>query len=64
MELRKQHDNRNLAPDIPDEWFVPKAKDEDAAEAVVRPSLSYWQDAWRRLLKTNWQWQGYSFLLL
>lgn len=63
MELRKQHDNRNLAPDIPDDWFEPKAKDQDAAEAVVRPSLSYWQDAWRRLLKNKLAMAGLFFLI-
>jgi dipeptide transport system permease protein len=63
MELRKQHDNRNLAPDIPDDWFVPKAKDENEAEAVVRPSLSYWQDAWRRLLKNKLAMAGLFFLI-
>ncbi|RLQ94310.1 ABC transporter permease [Falsibacillus albus] len=52
MELRKQHES-NVAPHIPDEWFVPKQKDLAEAEAVVRPSLSYWQDAWRRLLKNK-----------
>ena len=33
---------------IPDEWFKPKNKDIEEAEAVVRPSLSYWKDAWRQ----------------
>ncbi|WP_433750259.1 ABC transporter permease [Falsibacillus pallidus] len=52
MELRKQHEP-NIAPNIPDEWFTRKQKDSDEAEAVVRPSLSYWQDAWRRLIKNK-----------
>ena len=47
----QQRQKRN----IPDEWFKPKGKDLDKAEAVVRPSLSYWKDAWRRFGKINWQ---------
>lgn len=63
MELRKQH-NHNIASDIPDDWFVPKAKDEKEAEAVVRPSLSYWQDAGRRLLKNKLAMGGLFFLIV
>jgi len=29
--------------------FKPVAKDIEGAEAIVRPSVTYWQDAWRRL---------------
>ncbi|MGI6130650.1 MAG: ABC transporter permease [Bacillota bacterium] len=29
--------------------FKPVAKDIESAEAIVRPSVTYWQDAWRRL---------------
>ena len=29
--------------------FKPVEKDISAAEAIVRPSVTYWQDAWRRL---------------
>lgn len=32
--------------------FVIQGKSNDDAEAIVRPSLTYWQDAWRRL-KSN-----------
>ncbi|WP_080848825.1 ABC transporter permease [Cytobacillus gottheilii] len=63
MELRKQHDP-NIAHDIPDDWFTPINKDEGAAEAVVRPSLSYWKDAWRRLLKNKLAMAGSLFLAL
>jgi len=31
------------------EMFTPVDKDLKQAEAIVRPSLTYWQDAWRRL---------------
>lgn len=38
---------------IPNDWFQKKDKDLEQAEAVVRPSLSYWKDAWRRLKKNK-----------
>ncbi|MFK9093909.1 ABC transporter permease [Bacillus salipaludis] len=61
MELRK-HENRNISPDVPDEWFVPKARNQTAAEAVIRPSLSYWKDSWLRLLKNKLAMAGLVFL--
>lgn len=36
---------------IPEEWFAPAPKDAESKEQVVRPALSYWADAWRRLRK-------------
>lgn len=36
---------------IPEEWFAPASKDAESKEQVVRPALSYWADAWRRLRK-------------
>lgn len=49
---------------VPDEWFKWKEKDEGAAEVVARPSLSYWKDAWRRLLKNKLAMLGLLFLIL
>lgn len=49
---------------IPDEWFKPKKKDLQEAEAVVRPSLSYWKDAWRRIRKNKLAMGGLIFLIL
>jgi len=63
MELRNQ-EPRHIAPDVPDEWFVPKPMDKKAAEAVLRPSLSYWQDSWHRLLKNKLAMTGLVFLVL
>ncbi len=63
MELRKL-DDRNISPDVPDEWFVPKAKIQSDAEAVVRPSLSYWKDSWLRLLKNKLAMLGLVYLVL
>ncbi|MFB1081861.1 ABC transporter permease [Jeotgalibacillus sp. JSM ZJ347] len=48
---------------IPDDWFRPVGKDREKAEEVVRPSLSYWRDAWRRLLKNKLAMAGLLFLI-
>jgi dipeptide transport system permease protein len=61
MELRKQQET-HIASDIPDEWFQPRQKNLDEAEVVVRPSLSYWRDSWRRLLKNKLAMTGFVFL--
>jgi dipeptide transport system permease protein len=62
MELREQQDHR-MASDIPNEWFRPKERDLSEAEAVVRPSLSFWKDAWSRLLKNKLAMLGLIFLV-
>ncbi|AZU61744.1 ABC transporter permease [Neobacillus mesonae] len=62
MELRKQEE-WVISPEIPDEWFVPKVRDHKEAEAVVRPSLSYWKDSWNRLLKNKLAMAGLIFLI-
>ncbi|MDW0116613.1 ABC transporter permease [Sporosarcina thermotolerans] len=48
----------------PDEWFKPKGRDVEKAESVVRPSLSYWKDAWRRLRKNKLAMGGLVFLFI
>ncbi len=50
--------------EVKDEWFRPKVKEEGEAEAVVRPSLSYWSDAWRRLRKNKLAMSGLIFLVI
>jgi dipeptide transport system permease protein len=49
---------------IPDEWFKPIGKDSDKAQSVVRPSLSYWRDAWHRLRKNKLAMAGLIFLIV
>lgn len=49
---------------VRDEWFRPLEKDGNEKEAVVRPSLSYWKDAWRRLKKNKLAMTGLVFLFL
>ncbi|WP_204543583.1 ABC transporter permease [Peribacillus deserti] len=62
VALRKQQETHEAAV-IPDEWFVPKTKNKGEEEAVVRPSLSYWKDAWRRLKKNKLAMAGLLFLV-
>ncbi|MTW88272.1 ABC transporter permease subunit [Virgibacillus dakarensis] len=50
--------------EVSDLLFKWKEKDLKAAEAVSRPSLSYWQDAWRRLMKNKLAMAGLIFLVL
>ncbi|MBK3496977.1 ABC transporter permease [Viridibacillus sp. YIM B01967] len=50
--------------EIKDEWFTPKSKNMVKAEMVVRPSLSYWADAWRKLRKNKLAMSGLLFLML
>ncbi|MDC3414403.1 ABC transporter permease [Terrihalobacillus insolitus] len=61
MGLRKEVDNQH-SPSVPDEWFRPINRAEQNAEKVSRPSLSYWQDAWHRLLKNRLAMTGLVFL--
>ncbi|MGM8215746.1 ABC transporter permease [Bacillaceae bacterium W0354] len=49
---------------IPQDWFKPLDKQEHNKEEVVRPSLSYWQDAWRRLRKNKMAMGGLFFLII
>ncbi|MDQ1912976.1 ABC transporter permease [Paenibacillus sp. GD4] len=39
--------------EMSNEMFQPAAKEAASRESIVRPSLTYWQDAWRRLKKNK-----------
>ncbi|MDR0649000.1 MAG: ABC transporter permease, partial [Synergistaceae bacterium] len=43
--------------------FVPVSRSERAGDPIVRPSLSYWQDAWMRLRKNRVASLGLAILL-
>ena len=47
---------------IPDEWFRPLERSEMDAEAVVRPSRTYWQDSWNMLRENRLAMAGLVFL--
>lgn len=51
-------------PVVQDQWFKWMEKDRGGAEAVTRPSLSYWEDAWKRLTKNKLAMSGLIFLIL
>ncbi|MFD2209972.1 ABC transporter permease [Virgibacillus halophilus] len=55
---------RQIPAKVPDEWFKWQDKGLQNAEKVSRPSLSYWQDAWKRLLKNKLAMSGLVFLVL
>lgn len=60
----KEREETTMTSDIPEEWFNWKKVDQEASEAVSRPSLSYWKDAWRRLLKNKLAVLGMIFLVI
>lgn len=65
MKLANDNTATNIPPsEVPDDWFAWKKQDKEAAETVARPSLSYWQDAWKRLVKNKLAMAGLLFLVL
>lgn len=62
MAIRNRQSDKDSS--IPDEWFTPSDREQLKAEAVVRPSQSYWQDAWRRLRKNKLAMAGLLCLIL
>mgnify|MGYP001285296785 CR=1 FL=1 len=46
------------------DWFQPVARDSANQEMIVRPSLNYWQDAWRRLRKNKLAMTGLFVLVI
>ncbi|HLR75009.1 MAG TPA: ABC transporter permease [Virgibacillus sp.] len=65
MKLADERHKQATSPEkVPDDWFTWTDKDDAAAEAVARPSLSYWSDAWRRLVKNKLAMLGLIFLVL
>lgn len=46
------------------ELFVIKGKDAEKMEGISRPSLSFWQDAWRRLKKNRLAFAGLCLIIL
>ena len=64
MKPEKEMEHFETPAAIPDEWFSWKEKDKEKMEEVSRPSLSYWQDAWRRLVKNKMAMLGLIFLVL
>ncbi|AKL84050.1 ABC transporter permease [Bacillus atrophaeus] len=65
MNLPVQTDDRSSKKHthVPDEWFTPNSENNQEAESVKRPSLSYAQDAWRRLKKNKLAMAGLGILI-
>ncbi|MFD2044439.1 ABC transporter permease [Ornithinibacillus salinisoli] len=64
--MKQKHNPRHIQArsEVPDEWFRWKEKNHYQAEMVSRPSLSYWQDAWKRLVKNKLAMSGLFFLIV
>ena len=45
----QQTPTKEIETTFPQELFTPVGSDAEKAEVIVRPSTTYWQDAWRRL---------------
>ncbi len=49
---------------IPVELFQPVKRDSQEAEVIVRPSISYWADAWRRLKQNKGAIMGLTIIVI
>src|SRR5690625_1611110 len=49
--------------EVTNEWFT-SLPSEQTADTIVRPSLSYWRDAWQRLITNKLAILGLVFLIL
>ncbi|WP_068774414.1 ABC transporter permease [Paenibacillus sp. FJAT-26967] len=58
--MQKQGQPQVIAPGK----FVPLPKDEQLQEQIVRPSQTYWKDAWRRLKKNRLAMAGLFILII
>ena len=43
----------NTVPPLTPEWFTPAPADASAAEAILRPSTTFWRDAWLRFRRNR-----------
>ncbi|UJL45972.1 ABC transporter permease [Virgibacillus sp. NKC19-16] len=64
MKSTHERDATHSPTEVPDDWFTWKEKEKRASESVSRPSLSYWEDAWKRLVKNKLAMAGLVFLVL
>ncbi|MBR7554734.1 ABC transporter permease [Allobacillus sp. GCM10007491] len=64
-QTTQSHDHIDSnSKEIPLDWFKPLEGANDSANTVVRPSLSYWKDAWIRLRSNYIAMGGLIFLIL
>ena len=50
-------------PEITDNLFAPVTKQANEQEKITRPSITYGQDAWRRLKRNKFAMAGFCFLI-
>lgn len=62
--MRSKQNPQQIQQTIPDEWFTWREKNKLEQELVVRPSLSYWKDAWQRLRKNYLAMAGLVFIII
>ena len=56
-------ENINVSSNISQDMFEKVSAEEKNSEALVRPSLTYWQDVWRRLKENKFAMVGLSFVV-
>jgi ABC-type dipeptide/oligopeptide/nickel transport systems, permease components len=61
--LNNISENINVSPKISQEMFEKVSAEEKNSEAIVRPSLTYWQDVWRRLKENKLAMVGLAIVL-
>lgn len=64
MKVKIGSEPSQSTAEAPDDLFKWKERDIKKAESVARPSMSYWQDAWKRLIKNKLAMLGLIFLVL
>lgn len=64
MHTTNEKEHYASSNNVPADWFAPIGAADTKAESVVRPSLSYWSDAWLRLRKNKLAMSGLIFLVI
>lgn len=64
MSTVNESDETISSSNVPDKWFRKVEQTAEDKEVVVRPSLSYWADTWRRLKTNKLAMLGLIFLTL
>ena len=55
-------ENINASSNISQDMFEKVSAEEKNSDAIVRPSLTYWQDVWRRLKENKLAMVGLAFV--
>lgn len=63
--MKRERDSKTTSSssEVRSEWFT-WLEQEQTAETIFRPSLSYWRDAWQRLITNKLAMLGLIFLIL